>query len=116
MKNMRTGQAYDEDVTADSPRDPRFSICLGDGTAQFFQEWAIMDDRADLPIFNNVTFSNVMAQDRRGKSFDFNMGTQDYWNMTDADRQVAVPVEMNENTFVLYSPEGIKWDPIKDRY
>ncbi|KAI0169741.1 concanavalin A-like lectin/glucanase [Hypoxylon sp. FL1284] len=111
MKNLRTSQEYEEDVTADSPRDPKFLICLGYGTAQFFQEWVIGDDRSELPVFNNVTFTNVETRDRRGTRFDLGTGSHDYWNMTDGDRAVAIPVEVASNVFVIYSPEGSVWEP-----
>ncbi|KAI1779399.1 concanavalin A-like lectin/glucanase [Hypoxylon cercidicola] len=111
MMNLRTGQEYEKDVIADSPQDPKFLICLGSGTAQFFQEWVIANDRAELPVFNNVTFANVEAVDRRGGRFDFNTETRDYWNMVDADRLVAVPEGINSNSFVVYSPEGSSWTP-----
>ncbi|KAI1374906.1 concanavalin A-like lectin/glucanase [Hypoxylon crocopeplum] len=112
MKNLRTGQEYEADVKADSPEDPRFQICLGYGTAQFFQEWVIANDRGDLPVFNNITFTNVQARDRRGKAFDFSTGRKDYWNMTtDVGEHVAIPHEIDSKTFVIYSPKGGDWGP-----
>ncbi|XXH05859.1 hypothetical protein Hte_012299 [Hypoxylon texense] len=113
MTNLHTGQEYEKDVTADSPQDPEFLICLGYGTAQFFQEWAIANDRAELPVFNNVTFTNIEAVDRRGAHFDFGKGTQDYWNMIDAGRPVALSEEIDSSSFVVYSPEGSTWIPSK---
>ncbi|KAL7621283.1 hypothetical protein AAE478_008602 [Parahypoxylon ruwenzoriense] len=113
IQNLNTGREYAADVKADSPEDPRFHICLGYGTAQFFQEWVIANDRAGLPVFNNVTFTNVAALDRRGKYFDLGMGTQDYWNMTAADKDVAIPEDIDEKSFVIYSPEGRAWSPAR---
>ncbi|KAI1392264.1 concanavalin A-like lectin/glucanase [Hypoxylon trugodes] len=111
MKNIRTGQEYETNVTADSPDDPQYQICLGKGTGQFFQEWTIANDRADVPVFNNVTFVGVGAIDRHGKAFDFSTGTGDYWNMTDSGRQVAIPEGTGQKSFVVYSPEGRMWIP-----
>lgn len=111
--NQHTGQEYEKDVTADSPQDPEFLICLGYGTAQFFQEWVIADDRTELPVFNNVTFTNIEAIDRRSGHFDLGTGTQDYWNMIDAGRPVALPEEIDSSSFVVYSPEGSTWTPSK---
>ncbi|KAI0007030.1 concanavalin A-like lectin/glucanase [Xylariaceae sp. FL0662B] len=111
MKNLNTGQEYEEDITSPSPEEPQFQICLGYGTALFFQEWMIADDRADVPIFNNVTFAGIGAWSRQGEYFDFGTGTQDYWNMTDANRLIAIPKELDEKRFVVYSPEGSTWIP-----
>ncbi|KAI1079593.1 concanavalin A-like lectin/glucanase [Whalleya microplaca] len=111
MKNLNTGQEYDADVQADSPDQPNFQICLGNGTAQFFQEWAIAGDRGDVPVFNNVTFSGVRALSRGGEYFDLGTGTQDYWNMTDSDRDVSIPEQLGKDKFVIYSPQGLTWVP-----
>ncbi|KAI1654649.1 concanavalin A-like lectin/glucanase [Daldinia decipiens] len=111
MKNLRTGQEYAAEVEADSPEDPKFQICLGSGVAQFFQEWVIAKDRADLPIFSNVTFSSMTAIDRRGEFYDLTSGTEDYWTMIDAGRQVAIPENIDSKSFIVYSPQGRTWTP-----
>ncbi|OTB03992.1 hypothetical protein M426DRAFT_262665 [Hypoxylon sp. CI-4A] len=112
MKNLRTGQEHDADVTADKPEEADFQIWTGDGTAHFLLEWQVaQNDRAEVPVFNNVTFSNILALDRSAKAFDLSTGTGDYYDMTDANRNVAKSQEIDGKSLVVYSPDGKTWVP-----
>ncbi|KAI5867764.1 concanavalin A-like lectin/glucanase [Durotheca rogersii] len=126
MQNLRTGQTYDIAMTADSPSEPSFQICLGHGTALFFQEWALFGDdhryHHGPPVFENVTFADISAVDHRGHCFDLGADARDYWNMTVTaddgtaeDEGVAVPHQIDTKTFVIYSPTGKSWVP-RQRY
>ncbi|KAI0838215.1 concanavalin A-like lectin/glucanase domain-containing protein [Hypoxylon sp. FL0890] len=115
VKNMRTGKEFEIDIAPDHPSNTSTHICLGGATALFAQDWEVMldDDRQTVPVFQNVTFTNVMALDRGGKSFDLSTGTKEYVNLVSKDRQVGIPEEIDGKSFVIYSPEGKgeTWNP-----
>ncbi|OTA75202.1 hypothetical protein M434DRAFT_39110 [Hypoxylon sp. CO27-5] len=113
LKNMRTGIVFDSDMDPDDPEDTTAHICLGQGTAGFAQKWVIQAkyDTQIVPIFQNVTFSNIMALDRGGKSYDLSAGDVDYWSLVNEGKQVEIPEQIDGKSFVIYSPEGEAWDP-----
>ncbi|KAI1411426.1 hypothetical protein F5Y13DRAFT_191364 [Hypoxylon sp. FL1857] len=110
IKNMNTGVEYSMDVTPDEPSDTTATpnICLGGGAAIFGQEWTFQyqDDRQTIPLFQNVTFTNVVAQDRGGKSYDLSTGSVEYRNLVSNGREVEIPEQIDGKSFVIYSPEG----------
>lgn len=96
------------------------SMCLGNGTAWFIDEWVLGvpgaapdSQRRYLPVFENVTFSDVEARGRLGRRFDLSSPSADYWNMTQrgTGKYVAVSEPRDRDSFVLYSPEGKGWEP-----
>ncbi|CAJ2503840.1 Uu.00g112340.m01.CDS01 [Anthostomella pinea] len=125
MINLSTGQTWQSPITADSPADPSFQICLGYGTAQFFVEWNIESNRSAPLAFNNITFSGVSAIGRlnvsapaQGESqqggtyYDLGSNGADYWNMTDDQLgPITISEPVDAHSFRVYSPLGKFWDP-----
>ncbi|OTA56863.1 hypothetical protein K449DRAFT_451356 [Hypoxylon sp. EC38] len=113
LKNMRTGIVFESDMGPDDPEDTTAHICLGQGTAGFAQEWVIQAkyDTHIVPIFQNVTFSNILALDRGGNSYDLSAGDVDYWSLVNEARQVEIPEQIDGKSFVIYSPEWERGDP-----
>lgn len=97
------------------------SPSLGNGTAWFIDEWVLGvpgakpdRERTYLPVFDNVTFSDVEARSRLGARFDLDSPSTDYWNMTQkgTKKPVTVSEPRGSDGFVLYSPEGKAWEPV----
>ncbi|KAI5924443.1 peptidase A4 family-domain-containing protein [Camillea tinctor] len=113
ITNLSQNTTYRTSVSAPNATDPSYQICLGDGNAQVFAEWAIKDDRARALVFNNVTFSRVAATARRNPFYyDFGNATAvDLWDMSAAGAHFALPERLDNSTLRVYSPAGKDWDP-----
>ncbi|KAI0595247.1 hypothetical protein F4775DRAFT_570103 [Biscogniauxia sp. FL1348] len=124
LTNLSTNLTYSTPVSAPNASDPAQQICLGDGNAQVFAEWAIKDDRARPLVFNNLTFSRVSAtatargqgqgQEGGGQAtYDFGSAPDtDLWDMSAGDAHFALPERVDNTTLRVYSPEGKDWDPL----
>ncbi|RYP85960.1 hypothetical protein DL770_004973 [Monosporascus sp. CRB-9-2] len=120
IHNLNTGQMWSDAVANPQPESAGSSMCLGNGTAWFLNEWVLGvpgakpdRDRTVLPVFSNISFVDVQARDRLGHRFNLGSPTADYWNTTQAGTETPVFVSepVGAEGFVVYSPEGKNWFP-----
>ena len=74
--------------------------------------------RVNLPMFNNITFSQVEARSRRSlQSFNVGSPSADYWNTTQSrtHRPVFVSDPRSADEFVVYSPGSPDWVPSRQK-